>query len=1008
MEAVDQEKLKQIPTEKEKEGEPKDEFEEKEDVAEDEPVTPTLQRRPSLEDVLLTGLERGTVGLARTLKKKQEEEVWAVIENMDVSNFHELVPEMALEYPFDLDIFQKQAVYHLENNESVFVAAHTSAGKTVVAEYAIALAAKHMTRTIYTSPIKALSNQKFRDFRETFGDVGLITGDVSIRPEAACLIVTTEILRSMLYKGADLIRDVEWVIFDEVHYVNDLERGVVWEEVIIMLPDHVNLILLSATVPNTFEFADWIGRTKKKNIYVISTSKRPVPLEHYLYVNDELHKIVDSRGRYMSEGYQAALNSIKEQQAKEGHLPKQQFALTKTRQQRSRWMRMINMLKQKALLPVVVFAFSKKRCEELAYSLTTVDLTTAQEKHYTHIFMEQSLSRLKGSDRRLPQVMRIKDLLKRGIGVHHGGLLPIVKEMVEILFSRGRVKVLFATETFAMGVNMPARTVVYENTRKHDGRAFRDLYPGEYTQMSGRAGRRGLDTVGIVIINIKDDQLPENSDLHKMLLGKPQELESRFRLTYTMILNLLRVQEFKVEDMMKRSFSEFNTQRTVPQQEKMLQQCEKEVMELQGQKMEAINRNPDIEEYFATCREKQHLDAELQRMVMSSRQAIQTLTTGRVVRVKTPSSPQNGCLAVILKSLAKNTYFTDSFAGDGKEDRQFHAVVLENKGTASVSKIDTSDITELYSMRLKDVDPSRFIPFTDQNALRTLAQQLGKLQGGKGGKGGRLEVLHPIKDLKINDFEFVDFYTRRESIAERVERFDCRRSPTLKQDYAVLEREDELIHQIQKARLALSNESLHLMPEFQQRIAVLGTLYYIDHNNTVLLKGRVARELNTVRDELIATELIFNNTLTDLPPEAIVALLSALIFELKTEVELKLPEMLVQARKEMEDLAEHLLLIQQECGLVLDPRDYLKNLNFGLMEVVFEWARGMPFADICKLTDVPEGSVVRSIVRLDETCREVRNAARIIGNSVLYAKMEKASAMIKRDIVFASSLYYDK
>ncbi|EEB89563.1 hypothetical protein MPER_12322 [Moniliophthora perniciosa FA553] len=195
-----------------------------------------------------------------------------------LTNFHELVPNMARKYPFELDTFQKHAVYHLEKGDSVFVAAHTSAGKTVVAEYAIALAEKHMTRAIYTSPIKALSNQKFRDFKQTFSSasVGILTGDVQINPEASCLIMTTEILRSMLYKGADLIRDVEFVIFDEVHYVNDAERGVVWEEVIIMLPDHVNIILLSATVPNSKEFAEWVGRTKRKNIYVISTAQRPI------------------------------------------------------------------------------------------------------------------------------------------------------------------------------------------------------------------------------------------------------------------------------------------------------------------------------------------------------------------------------------------------------------------------------------------------------------------------------------------------------------------------------------------------------------------------------------------------------------------------------------------------------------------------------------------------------------------------------------------------------------
>ncbi|VAI55651.1 unnamed protein product [Triticum turgidum subsp. durum] len=204
-------------------------------------------------------------------KPAQEGTDWALVvgDNSIVTNFHKLVPDMAIEYPFELDKFQKEAIYYLEKGESVFVAAHTSAGKTVVAEYAFALASKHCTRAVYTAPIKTISNQKYRDFCGKF-DVGLLTGDVSIRPEATCLIMTTEILRSMLYRGADIIRDIEWVIFDEVHYVNDAERGVVWEEVIIMLPKHINIVLLSATVPNTVEFADWIGRTKQKKIRVTS------------------------------------------------------------------------------------------------------------------------------------------------------------------------------------------------------------------------------------------------------------------------------------------------------------------------------------------------------------------------------------------------------------------------------------------------------------------------------------------------------------------------------------------------------------------------------------------------------------------------------------------------------------------------------------------------------------------------------------------------------------------
>lgn len=218
---------------------------------------------------------------------------------------------MAWQFKFELDPFQKRSVVHLERKESVLVCAHTSAGKTVVAEYAIALALKHNRRALYTSPIKALSNQKYREFEQKFGEglVGVVTGDVSINPSASCLILTTEILRNMLYRGAEMVRDIEWVIFDEVHYVNDQERGMVWEETIIMLPPHVGIIMLSATVPNHMDFANWVGRTKKRPIYVMKTFTRPVPLEHHLYLFDKFHMIREKEGSFLSKEY----NSLKKQ-----------------------------------------------------------------------------------------------------------------------------------------------------------------------------------------------------------------------------------------------------------------------------------------------------------------------------------------------------------------------------------------------------------------------------------------------------------------------------------------------------------------------------------------------------------------------------------------------------------------------------------------------------------------------------------------------------------------------
>lgn len=664
------------------------------DVSEDDEEEEDID---ALLPVEFPALEPRSQLLAGIHKQKGKEWAHVVDINKDIPNFNELVPDMAREWPFELDTFQKEAVYHLENGDSVFVAAHTSAGKTVVAEYAIALAAKHMTKAIYTSPIKALSNQKYRDFRTEFDDVGILTGDVQINPEASCLIMTTEILRSMLYRGADLIRDVEFVIFDEVHYVNDLERGVVWEEVIIMLPEHVTLILLSATVPNTREFASWVGRTKKKDIYVISTHKRPVPLEHYLWAGKSKHKIVDSNKRFLESGWKEAddiLSGKDKAKAKKEAEAQAQSAQarapvpqgrgrgqpanvrggrggpqrggpqrgrgqgggqysnrgtgniartgrgggrTSAAQDKNTWVHLVSHLRKEDLLPACVFVFSKKRCEENADSLSNQDFSNASEKSLTHMFIEKSLTRLKPEDRTLPQILRLRELLSRGIAVHHGGLLPIMKEVVEILFARSLVKVLFATETFAMGLNLPTRTVVFSGFRKHDGKSFRDLLPGEYTQMAGRAGRRGLDTVGYVIVtNSGKDEAPSAASLKQMILGDPTKLRSQFRLTYNMILNLLRVEALKIEEMIKRSFSENATQALLPEHEKQVQVSEASLAKIKRTPCEICDL--DLMACHDAAMEYRKLTAEFHTELLSSPVGKRVFTSKRLVVYRKVSS----------------------------------------------------------------------------------------------------------------------------------------------------------------------------------------------------------------------------------------------------------------------------------------------------------------------------------------------------------------------------------
>lgn len=1026
---------------------------------------------------------------------KQHTESWAICENSKhiADRFHELVPDLALEFPFELDRFQKEAIYYLEQGESVFVAAHTSAGKTVVAEYAFALASKHCTRAVYTAPIKTISNQKYRDFCGKF-DVGLLTGDISLRPEASCLIMTTEILRSMLYRGADIIRDIEWVIFDEVHYVNDAERGVVWEEVIIMLPRHINFVLLSATVPNTREFADWIGRTKQKIIRVTGTTKRPVPLEHCLFYSGELYRICENEV-FLTQGLKAAKDAYKKKNSNTGrsgpvmhsgsatgsgaanaqnrdnsHRGKQKHSAPRNsgnfsgmgsgnfangsqtnlgmrRSDASLWLQLVNKLLKNSLLPVIIFCFSKNRCDRSADSMTSIDLTSSSEKSEIRVFCDKAFSRLKGSDRNLPQILRVQSLLRRGIGVHHAGLLPIVKEVIEMLFCRGVIKVLFSTETFAMGVNAPARTVVFDTLRKFDGKEYRQLIPGEYTQMAGRAGRRGLDKFGTVIIMCRDEILEER-DLKHVIVGHPTRLESQFRLTYIMILHLLRVEELKVEDMLKRSFAEFHTQKKLPEKEQLLM-----VKLAQPKKaIECIKGEPSIEEYYEMYTEAENYLNKITEGVMQSSAAQQFLVPGRVVVVKSQTA-QDHLLGVVVKapSASMKKYMVlvlkpdlppimqspsgsgavidkeSSKSGEGffmlpkgkraLED-EYCTAVTARKGSGVVNiKLPYQGVAAGVNYEVREVDNKEFLCICNckikidqvrllEDVSAAAYSKTVQLLSEKKSNGSKYPpALDPLKDLKLKDVDLVQAYYKWNKLLLKMAENKCHGCIKLDEHMKLVKEIFKHREEVNELRYQMSDNALQQMPDFQGRIDVLKQIGCIDDDLVVRIKGRVACEMNS-GEELICTECLFENQLENLEPEEAVALMSAFVFQQKNASEPSLTPKLSAAVQRLYDTAIRLGQLQADFQLPVSPEEYAReNLKFGLVEVVYEWAKGTEFADICELTDVPEGLIVRTIVRLDETCREFRNAAAIMGNSALYKKMEAASNAIKRDIVFAASLY---
>nr|XP_054349151.1 SKI2 subunit of superkiller complex protein isoform X2 [Pongo pygmaeus] len=922
------------------------------------PCSAPLARASSLEDLVLK--EASTVVSTPEAPEPPSQEQWAipVDATSPVGDFYRLIPQPAFQWAFEPDVFQKQAILHLERHDSVFVAAHTSAGKTVVAEYAIALAQKHMTRTIYTSPIKALSNQKFRDFRNTFGDVGLLTGDVQLHPEASCLIMTTEILRSMLYSGSDVIRDLEWVIFDEVHYINDAERGVVWEEVLIMLPDHVSIILLSATVPNALEFADWIGRLKRRQIYVISTVTRPVPLEHYLFTGNssktqgELFLLLDSRGAFHTKGYYAAVEAKKERMSKHAQTfgAKQPTHQGGPAQDRGVYLSLLASLRTRAQLPVVVFTFSRGRCDEQASGLTSLDLTTSSEKSEIHLFLQRCLARLRGSDRQLPQVLHMSELLNRGLGVHHSGILPILKEIVEMLFSRGLVK------------------------------------------------------------------------------GKPSQLQSQFRLTYTMILNLLRVDALRVEDMMKRSFSEFPSRKDSKAHEQALAELTKRLGALEEPDM--TGQLVDLPEYYGWGEELTETQHMIQRRIMESVNGLKSLSAGRVVVVK--NQEHHNALGVILQVSSNSTSrvfttlvlcdkplsqdpqnrgpatsevpYPDDLVGfklflpEGPCD---HTVVKLQPGdmaaiTTKVLRVNGEKILEDFSKRQQP----KFKKDPPLAAVTTAVQELLRLaQAHPAGP----PTLDPVNDLQLKDMSVVEGGLRARKLEELIQGAQCVHSPRFPAQYLKLRERMQIQKEMERLRFLLSDQSLLLLPEYHQRVEVLRTLGYVDEAGTVKLAGRVACAMSS--HELLLTELMFDNALSTLRPEEIAALLSGLVCQSPGDTGDQLPNTLKQGIERVRAVARRIGEVQVACGLNQTVEEFVGELNFGLVEVVYEWARGMPFSELAGLSGTPEGLVVRCIQRLAEMCRSLRGAARLVGEPVLGAKMETAATLLRRDIVFAASLY---
>ncbi|KAI1106813.1 antiviral helicase [Jackrogersella minutella] len=936
-------------------------------------------------------------------------------------------------WPFQLDPFQRLSISSIERDESVLVSAHTSAGKTVVAEYSIAHCLKKNQRVIYTSPIKALSNQKYREFNEAFGDVGLMTGDVTINPTASCLVMTTEILRSMLYRGSEIMREVAWVVFDEIHYMRDKSRGVVWEETIILLPDKVRYVFLSATIPNAFQFAEWIAKIHRQACHVVYTDFRPTPLQNYFFPagGTGIFLVVDEKGVFREHNFNKTMQLIEErkiaaevneaetrQRGKGKH--KKPFKGGNNESASADIQKIVKMIMNKNFNPVIVFNFSKRECEMMALTTSKFAFNDDSERAMVRKVFTSAIESLSEEDRELPQIQNILPLLEKGIGVHHSGLLPILKETIEILFQEGLIKVLFATETFSIGLNMPAKTVVFTKVTKFDGKSVRPLTPSEYIQMSGRAGRRGLDDRGIVIMMIDDKMEPETAK--NIVVGQQDRLNSAFYLGYNMVLNLLRIDAINPEFMLENCFFQFQNTASVAG-------LEHELMKLQKTRDEmVIPDEATIKDYYGLRQQISQYTKDMLAVIQHPNYCLDYLQPGRLVQIAHPKTGKDFGWGVIVNLVKRQepksgekdyppqeSYFMDVYlrldptcdpfgpanssaempegarASDPNKDSVFEAIPCMLTCIKALSQIRVFMPKEVKSR--EDVESVR------KQVLKSLKEVERRFPDG-------MPVLDPIENMNITDDSFKKLLRKIEVLESRLLANPLHGSPMLpglwEQYSAKIARNDEIKELKKKIAKA---HSIAQLDELKSRKRVLRRLGFINESEVVQMKARVACEISsTDGHELLLSELLFNRFFNELTPEVCAALLSVFIFEEKAEAQ-ALPDELQKPFSQIQAQAKIIAKVSQESKLDVNEDEYAQSLKWQLMETVYAWANGKSFAEVCKMTDAYEGSLIRLFRRLEELLRQMAQAGKVMGSEDLTNKFEESLAKIRRDIVAAQSLY---
>ncbi len=900
---------------------------------------------------------------------------------------HPHLAEFRDRYGFALDDFQVQACREVEDGHGVLVAAPTGSGKTLVGEFAVHMALATGRKCFYTTPIKALSNQKFHDLVETHGadNVGLLTGDNTINGEAPVVVMTTEVLRNMLYAGSRTLATLGYVVMDEVHYLADRLRGAVWEEVIIHLPESVSVISLSATVSNAEEFGEWLTAVRGDTVTIVE-ERRPIPLHQHVLVGRKLFPLFER------DGDTAQVNRQLERIARDDWAFSRQHKgrgggsrggkggkRPRTKHRSPSRVDIVERLDAEGLLPAIVFIFSRAGCSAAVQQCldARMNLTTTEERDEIARTVDAACAHLPDDDLHVLGFHDFREALIRGVASHHAGMLPTFKEAVEDLFSRGLVKVIFATETLALGINMPARSVVIERLTKWNGETHANVTPGEYTQLTGRAGRRGIDVEGHGVVLWQAGMDPKQ--VAGLASTRTYPLNSSFQPSYNMAINLVgQVGREVARDLLEQSFAQFQADRGVVD---LATQIRKADDALAGYLEAARCDRGDFMEYARLRREISDVEAAgVKNRRSEDRQAaiasMLQLKRGDVIHV--PGGKWAG-LAVVV----------DPGSGGDREGPR-PLVLTASRHARRLAVIDfPTPVEALTSIRIPKSFNAR-----DPQSRRDLASTLrNRVPHGEVHVSAR-----PRRETSGGTRPSAE-QARIDDLRAQLRDHPCHGCPDRESHARWAERYLRLERDTRNQRGRIEQRTNTVARQFDRVCQVLDTLGYLD-GDTVTPEGQRLKRLYSELD-LLVSECLRGDLWSGLEPAELAAVASGLTYTARRDDEAASPHLPTGRVRDVSEQMNRLCLELEE--LERDHRlRFMHRPDFGFAQAVWDWCNGAPLDRVLGQTEMAAGDFVRAMKQLIDVIAQIADAS---GPGPLRDTARSALDELRHGVVSYSSVH---